>query len=64
MIHVTDPSDTLAIVLAILRREIRKRPEATAEELCQAMPRKLLERHPHDCEKLAANLAISEGAEK
>ena len=62
MIRVSDPHDTLAIVLAILRREIRKHPEATAEELYQAMPERLREGHPNDCRRLARNL-VEGGAE-
>ena len=60
MIPVSDPSDTLSVALAVLRREIRKRPEATAEELYQAMPERLRERHPDDCRRLAHNL-VAEG---
>jgi len=62
MIPVSDPHDTLAIVLAVLRREIRKHPEATAEELYQAMPEQLRNRHPTDCWRLARNL-VEGGAE-
>jgi hypothetical protein len=58
MIPVSDPHDSLAIVLAVLRREIRKHPEATAEELIQAMPEQLRERHPDDCRRLAHNLVM------
>ena len=56
MIPVSDPHDTLAVALAVLRREIRKHPEATAEELFEAMPERLRERHPDDCRRLARNL--------
>jgi hypothetical protein len=56
MIRVSDPHDTLSIVLANLRREIKKHPEATAEELCRQLPERLRERHPDDCRRLAQNL--------
>lgn len=62
MIHVSDPHDILAIVLAILRREIRKHPEATTEELYRQLPKQLRTQHPDDCRRLAHNL-VEGGAE-
>ena len=56
MIPVSDPHDSLSVVLAIFRREIKKHPEATAEELYRQLPEKLRERHPTDCWRLAHNL--------
>ena len=56
MIPVSDPHDTLPVAMAILRREIKKRPESTVEELIQAMPEQLRKRHPDDCRRLAGNL--------